>query len=102
MTFSKSFPKTVAGTTYPVWEEVYLTLEEEKEVEIEKRESDRILMEECVEDAKQIIIKAGMKQFETNVIRLATALFEKRASHVLYYKERKCREKFDAAPTEKK
>ena len=38
----------------------------------------------------------NLKDCETDTLRLAIALFEKRASHVIYWKEEKAREKFDS------
>ena len=55
MTFSKSFPRTVKGSTYPVWEEIFLTAEEEKQEEERCRAENVALMHECIEDAMDII-----------------------------------------------
>jgi len=95
MTFSKSFPKTVKGTVYPQWEEVFLTEEEEKEVEKQAKEENITLMKECLDDAKKIFEEKELKDFQTDLVRVAIALFEKRSSHVVYWKESKCKEKFD-------
>ena len=51
--------------------------------------------EECIADAKDIISKSGLKPFQTIITRIAISLFEKRASHEVYWKERLCRDKFD-------
>ncbi len=94
MPFSKTFPKTIPGTNYPLWEEVYLTPAEEEQVEQDcKRENFRIL-DECVRDAKALAIKHSINT-EENVTHLAIALFEKQASHVVFWKESKAKEKFD-------
>ena len=95
MPFSKSFPKTEKGKTYPVWEEVFLTPEEEKEQEIKCRKKNIELMKECIEDAKRIFNEKNLKKYQTDLINLAIALFEKRASHEVYWKESKAKEKFD-------
>tara|TARA_Y100000310_G_C20604626_1_gene774858 strand:- start:788 stop:1084 length:297 start_codon:yes stop_codon:yes gene_type:complete len=96
MAFSKRFPKTVEGSTYPIWEEITLTEEEEKEVEQKCREENLSLMKKCISDAKETLAETELNEkFQTNVIRLATSLFEKRASHVAFFKESKCKEKFD-------
>ena len=51
----KSFPKTIEGSTYPMWEEVILT-EKEEFVEEQKARRDNIsLMRKCVEDAKKLM-----------------------------------------------
>jgi len=96
MAFSKKFPKTVEGSTYPVWEEITLTKEEEREVEKKCKEENLSLMRECISDAKKILVESGLNEkFQTNVVRLATTLFEKRASHAAFFKESKAKEKFD-------
>jgi len=94
MAFSKSFPKT--GEKYPVWEEVFLSNEEEKDVEQKAREFNKKLMEECLSDAKSIVLKSNLEPFQDVIARVAVALFSKRASHDVYWKERLCRDKFDA------
>ena len=94
MTFSKKFPRDIQGSNYPVWEEVRLTLEEEKKIEQQCRIENIQLMEECLNDAQTIAIK-GRVNTDENVARLAISLFEKRASHEIYWKEKKAKEKFD-------
>ncbi|MBT3303860.1 hypothetical protein HN592_00560 [Candidatus Woesearchaeota archaeon] len=94
MAFSKSFAKKVEGSTYPKWVEVYLTYEEEITVEEEARKANIKLMKECIKDAKLILGDVGMKDDET--ISVAKSLFEKRASHEIYWKESKAKEKFDS------
>ena len=93
MAFSKTFPKKVDGSTYPKWEEIYLTYEEEITVEEEARKANVKLMKECIKDAKLILGDVGMK--EDDVISVAQTLFDKRASHEIYWKESKAKEKFD-------
>ena len=95
MAFSKSFPKTVSGSSYPQWEEVFLTEEEEKEEERKCREENIILMKECIDDSKEIILEKSMKEYQTENINMAISLFEKRASHSVYWKESKAKGKFD-------
>ena len=94
MPFSKSFPKTLPGSTYPLWEEVFLTEQEEKLVEEDCRRDNKRLLDECLQEAKAIAIKHGINT-EENTTQLAIALFEKRASHVVFWKESKAKEKFD-------
>ncbi|MBI4979974.1 hypothetical protein HZC30_00280 [Candidatus Woesearchaeota archaeon] len=94
MPFSKSFARNVPGTNYPIWEEVVLTSEEEKEVEEQCKRENLILMNECLLEAKALAIKYGVNTDE-NMVRLGIALFEKRASHVVFWKENKAKEKFD-------
>ena len=89
MVFSKRFPKQTEGSVYPKWIEVSLTDEEEKQVEQQAREVHVNLFKECVEDAKKIA--------EFDIIGIASSLFEKRASHIVFLKEKKCKEKFDAS-----
>lgn len=95
MAFSKSFPKTVKGISYPQWEEVFLTEEEEGEEERKCREENIKLMKGCIDDAKKIIQEKSMKEYQTDIINMAISLFEKRASHSVYWKESKAKEKFD-------
>ncbi|HLC89193.1 MAG TPA: hypothetical protein VJG49_04095 [Candidatus Nanoarchaeia archaeon] len=94
MAFSKTFPKTIPGSNYPLWEEVFLTAAEELQVEEECKKANFQLLDECLRDAKMLTIKNGMNEDE-NIVRLAVALFEKRASHVVFWKESKAKEKFD-------
>jgi hypothetical protein len=93
MAFSKSFPKT--GEKYPIWEEILLSEEEEKEIEQKARNFNKKLMQECIDDAKEIVSKVSLRPFQNVITRIAIALFEKRASHEVYWKERLCRDKFD-------
>jgi len=95
MAFSKSFPKTVEGSTYPRWEEVFLTDEEEKEQEDMCRSENIEFMKQCIDDAKALIEGKGFKGFKEDILQVAIALFEKRASHSVYHKESKAKEKFD-------
>tara|TARA_Y100000310_G_C20501694_1_gene724316 strand:- start:286 stop:582 length:297 start_codon:yes stop_codon:yes gene_type:complete len=94
MPFSKTFPKTVPGTNYPVWEEIFLTEEEEKQVEDNCKKINFQLLDECLQDAKMLAIKNGINE-DHNVTRLAVVLFEKRSSHVVFWKESKAKEKFE-------
>jgi len=95
MAFSKSFPKTIEGSAYPKWEEMFLSDEEENNQEVKSREENIGIMKGCIDDAKSIVNEKDLKRFETVITNIAIALFEKRASHVVYWKESKCKEKFD-------
>ncbi|MFC1800446.1 hypothetical protein ACFLYT_00185 [Nanoarchaeota archaeon] len=95
MPFSKSFPKTIKGSNYPRWEEVAISEEEEIQAEQQARLENNRLMKQCIEDAKDIIEDKNLKKYQTDMIHLAIALFEKRASHAIYWKENKAKEKFD-------
>ena len=95
MPFSKSFPRTIKGSNYPIWEEVFISDEEEKAEEEKCRGENVVLMKECIEDAKKILEEKGLKYYQTDLIRMSISLFEKRASHSVYWKERKTKEKFD-------
>lgn len=95
MAFSKTFPKTTIGSNYPVWEEIFLVEEEEKNVAERCRHENFQLLDQCLDDAKSIAIKNGINTDE-NRVTLAIALFEKRASHEIFWKESKAKEKFDA------
>ena len=96
MPFSKSFPRTIKGSNYPRWEEVFISDQEESQEEQKCRVENIRLMKECIEDAKKIIEEKGFKRYQTDLIRTAIALFEKRASHSVYWKESKAKEKFDS------
>ena len=95
MPFSKTFPKTSTKSVYPKWEEVYLDEHEERIVEEEAARENIRLMRECIRDAKAIIKDEGLKPYQTDLINVAIALFEKRASHEIYHKENKAKEKFE-------
>ena len=95
MPFSKSFPKQSKTSTYPQWEEVTLTEAEEKAEEERARSENVNLFKECIEDAKSILIGKGLNESNSDIIKVAVALFEKRASHTVYWKESKAKDKFD-------
>jgi hypothetical protein len=94
MAFSKTFPKNVPGSNYPVWEEIFLTEEEEKQVEESCKKQNFIILDKSIQDARALAIKNGMNE-DNIVAKLAIALFEKRASHEVFWKESKAKEKFD-------
>ncbi len=94
MAFSKTFPRTVLGSSYPVWEEVMLTKEEELQAEEDCRKANFRILDQCLEEAKALAIKHGMNTEEIQT-KIAVALFEKRASHEVFWKENKAKEKFD-------
>ncbi len=95
MAFQKSFPHRTETSAYPNWKEVELTDEEEIAVEDEARRENLKLMAECISDAKQLFDKNDLKDYQSDMISVATALFEKRASHQVYWKEEAAKEKFD-------
>ena len=95
MTYSKAFPVRTDKSVYPRWEDVHLTKAEEKEAEAKARVENINIMKECLRDAKEILKDEAMKDFQTNMVQMAIALFEKRASHAIYWKEEKAKEKFE-------
>ncbi len=95
MPFSKRFPRDVPGSNFPLWEEIFLTEEEEKQVEEDCRKENFRLLDHCLREAKALAIKQEINT-EENVTHLAIALFEKKASHVVFWKENKAKEKFNA------
>ena len=95
MAFSKTFPRTVKGSSYPVWEEIFLTEKEEQEEEQKSRQESLKLMKECLADADKLVTELDLKRYQSNLVSIALALFEKRASHTIYYKENRAKEKFD-------
>ena len=94
MAFSKTFPRTITGSNYPLWEEVCLTGQEEEEAEESCRKENFKLLDECLQEGKVLAIKHGINEDSIRA-QLAIALFEKRASHVVFWKESKAKEKFD-------
>lgn len=96
MVFSKSFPKTTDKSAYPKWVEIVLSEQEEKEIEELAHKENIRLMKTCLDDAKQIMAEKNQKPYQTDLVRIAIALFEKQASHSIYWKENKAKEKFDA------
>ncbi len=52
-------------------------------------------MQRCIKDAKKIFIKENLKDFQSDIIQTAIALFEKQASHIIYWKEQAAKDKFD-------
>ena len=95
MGFSKSFPRTVEGSNYAKWEEVEINKDEEREQEEKAREENIKLMKQCIDDAKAVFAEKGYRDYQTDIINTAIALFEKRASHSVYWKENKTKEKFN-------
>ncbi len=93
--YSKSFPRTVEGSNYPRWEEVFLSTEEEQDVESKAKDENISLMKKCVDDAKWVFSDKGLKDYQSDVISIAIALYEKLASHTVYHKETLAKEKFD-------
>lgn len=95
MAFSKAFAKTTDKSVYPKWVEVFLSEQEEREEEKKCREENIRLMKECLDDAKKMLSESKLKDYQTNAVSIAIALFEKRASHAIYWKESRAKEKFD-------
>ena len=93
--FSKAFPKVVQGSNYPVWQEVRLT-DDEETLEDKKCRWDNVrIMKESLKDAAKMIKDKDYEDYERFVAPIAMHLFMKRASHVVYWKETKAKEKFD-------
>ena len=95
MVFSKSFPRTVGTSSYPIWEEIFLTESEEKEIEEISKKENIELMKVCFDEAKKIIAEKDYKEYQSDIVNVAVSLFNKLASHSVYYKENKAKEKFD-------
>ena len=96
MPFSKSFPKTTNKSVYPKWVEIGLTEQEEKEQEKISRQENIQLLKECLDDARKLVQEKKLAPYQSDIVALAVALFEKRASHSIFWKESKAKEKFDA------
>ena len=95
MAFHKNFPHQKTEGTYTTWVEIVLSEEEEQKIEEKARDDHITVYNQCLDDAKEILLKNGMKAFDPNIIQLASSLFEKRASHAVYYKEEAAKAKFD-------
>ena len=95
MVFSKSFPKKVEGSSYPIWEDIYLSKDEEQKAEVKAREENMEIMKECISDATKISDELKLSNYQSDVVRIACSLFDKRASHEVFHKEEKCKEKFN-------
>lgn len=93
--FFKTFPRNIDGSAYPRWEEISLTAEEEREAEELCKQEQKALLLQCISEAKQLLNEQGLKDYQSDLIALSTVLFEKRASHAIFYKENKAKEKFD-------
>lgn len=95
MNFNKSFPRKVEGSNYPVWVDVYLTEEEEKEAEDIARKENFKILAQSIKDAEVMFQKLNLENNQHDLIEVAKSLFEKRASHEVFWKEAKTKEKFD-------
>ena len=94
MVFSKNFPREIEGSNYPKWEEIFLSAQEEREREQVARQENLFLIRQCIADARNVLKDEKMMDMQSHVLSLGMALFKKRASHAVYYKEEKCKEKF--------
>ena len=95
MPFSKTFPRTLKGSTYPIWEEVSISEQEEKEIEDIAKKENIELMKECIEKAREILKEKNMKDYQSDIVKISVSLFEKQASHNVYHKEKRAKERFD-------
>ncbi|MBW2964305.1 hypothetical protein KY363_02495 [Candidatus Woesearchaeota archaeon] len=93
MVFSKSFPReTQDGSTR--WEEMFLSAQEEREREQVARQENLFLIRQCIADARNVLKDEKMMDMQSHVLSIAMALFKKRSSHAVFYKEELCKEKF--------
>ena len=74
MSFSKSFPRTVKGSPYPRWEEVFISEEEERSEEDKCRVENLRIMDQCIEDAKKIMANKSLKPYQTDLVNTAIAV----------------------------
>ena len=93
MAHSKSFPREEGNSTR--WEEVSLTLAEEQAEEERARKENTRLMRQCLDDAGSVMRGKNLQQYQSDMVLLAVTLFGKRASHAVYWKDSRCREKFE-------
>ena len=94
MGYSKTFPRKIEGSNLPHWEEINLTESEEKEVEERCGRENYLILDQSLKEAKSLAIKNGIND-DGIVSQLGVALFEKKSSHVVFWKEQKAKEKFD-------
>ncbi len=94
MAFTKPFPRRSEKSAYPMWEDITLTDEQEKQAEEDARKANLEIMSKCIDDARKLFIDKNMRDYQTNVVQVAIALFEKLASHAAFWKENKAREIF--------
>ncbi|MBU2560858.1 MAG: hypothetical protein KKD17_01055 [Nanoarchaeota archaeon] len=94
MVFSKNFAREVEGSNFPKWEEIFLSAQEEREREQVARQENLFLMRQCIADARNVLKDEHMMDMQSHVLSIAMTLFKKRASHAVYYKEDRCKEKF--------
>lgn len=95
MGFSKSYAKTTDKSVYPKWVEIILTEQEESDAESLCREKNILTMKQCIEDARLIVKDHKLFEAQANIVQIALSLFDKRASHEVFFKENKTKEKFD-------
>ena len=75
------------------WKEIQLNDEEEIEVENLSKAYNIELFRECLEIASGIVKDENLR--EEDKVKIALALFEKQASHVVYWKEKFCKKKME-------
>lgn len=93
MVFSKSFPRELKdGSTR--WEEIFLSVQEEREREQVARQENLYLVRQCIADSRNVLKDEKMMDMQSHVLSLAMTLFKKRASHAVHYKEELCKKKF--------
>ncbi|MBI4738029.1 hypothetical protein HY772_00415 [Candidatus Woesearchaeota archaeon] len=95
MSFVKTYPREIPGSNNPRWEEIVLEPQEEREEEQRARLENIYLLRQCIADARNVMIDEDLGNYHSHVIGLGIALFKKRASHAIYYKENRCRKKFE-------
>lgn len=95
MGFKKRLPYQKAEGSYTSWIEIELDEETEKNAEDKARDDHIKQYKECLDDAREIALSSGVKAFDQNVINIANTLFEKRSSHVAYYKEDAAQDMFN-------
>lgn len=95
MVFSKTYPREVDGSHYPAWEEIILSAQEEREAEQVARQENLFLIRQCIADARNVLKDEELMDTQSQVLSIAMSLFRKRSSHAVYYKEEKCKQKFN-------
>lgn len=96
MTYSKRFPKDTPASVHPQWIEISLSDDEEREVKKQARSKHASQLAQCLVDAKKVAKLSEVHADPSEIVNLARSLFDKQASHTVFYKERRAKEKFDS------
>ncbi|MFC1734205.1 hypothetical protein ACFL6I_28205 [candidate division KSB1 bacterium] len=60
-----------------------------------RRGKSKKLMRKCIDEAKKLLEEMGFREYQSDILGIALALFRKQSSHIVYWKDNRCKEKFD-------